>query len=162
MRLWYVLLREKNMLNSMRFACRAAKRQMPNWGRLKKVNKSMGRLHYVWTERSRLKLANLEAEQTKKRDKARDDAIEFRRAKLLEKREMVKGIFFQYVDRLSKEGKDVEHLFPKLNVKRKRRNMMRKYIVDDALKPKPVLTSSEPTMIPADLLQVLQNGMARV
>eukprot|EP01084_Bolivina_argentea_P251656 422139_1 len=149
-RLWYVLLREKNMLNSMRFACRAAKRQMPNYGRLRKVNKTMGRIKFVWTERSQLKLANLEQEQRNKHDKARTDAIEYRGAKLLEKREIIKGMFFEYVDTLHKEGKDVKHLFPKINMKRRRLNTKRHYIIEQSMKPKPVLNTSETTMIPAD------------
>lgn len=145
------------MLNSMRFACRAAKRQMPNHGRLRKVNKSMERIQYVWQERANLKLANLENEQRKKQEKARNDAIEYRRAKLLEKREMIKGIFFQHVDELSRNGENVEKLFPKINLKRRRPNTKRHYIIDEAMKPKPSLTSSQPTMIPHDLLQVIQN-----
>ena len=61
----------------MRFACRAAKRQMPNYGRLRKVSKSMVRIRYVWEERANLKLANLENEQRQKQEKARNDAIEY-------------------------------------------------------------------------------------
>eukprot|EP00483_Globobulimina_turgida_P009398 UN09417 len=150
------------MLNSMRFACRAAKRQMPNWGRLKKVNKSMVRLQYVWTERANLKLANLQQEQSNKQEKARNDAIEYRRTKLLDRRERIKAIFFQHVDELSKEGENVEHLFPKINMKRRRLRGKRHYIVDEYMKAKPVLTSSQPTMIPSDLLQIIQEGMARI
>ena len=151
------------MLNSMRFACRAAKRQMPNWGRLRKVNKSMSRLQYVWTERANLKLANLENEQRKKQEKARNAAIEYRRAKLLEKREMIKGIFFQYVDKLSNDGiENIDKLFPKINIKQRRKTSKRHYIIDQAIKPKPVLTSSQPTSIPPDLFQIIQNGIARL
>ena len=142
----------------MRFACRAAKRQMPNHGRLRKVAKSMGRIQYVWEERAKLKLTNLENEQRTKQEKARNDAIEYRRAKLLEKREMIKGIFFQYVDRLSGDGQNVEKLFPKINLKRRNQKTRKHYIIDESMKPKPVLTSKEPTMIPPDLLQVIQNA----
>jgi len=160
-RLWYVLLREKNMLNSMRFACRAAKRQMPNFGRLSKVRKSMARIKCVWAERANLKLANLEQEQKRKQEKARNDAIEYRRTKLLEKREKIKAMFFQYVDKLSKEGEDVERLFPKFDNKRRRPNTKRHYIIDEPMKPKPALTTSQATMIPSDLLLIIQSGMSR-
>ena len=150
------------MLNSMRFACRASKRLMPNYGRIKKVNKSMRRLKSIWAERADLKFANLEQEQKKKQEKARIDAIEYRRAKLLEKREMVKAIFFQYIDKLNKEGQDVEKLFPKFSIKRKDIHKSRHYIIDQAIKPKPVLHTNENTMIPDDLLKVLENAIQRL
>jgi len=161
-RLWYVLLRERNMLNSMRFACRASKRQMPNYGRLKKVAKTMFRLQYVWKERATLKLANLEQEQKRKQEKARIDAIEYRRAKLLEKREIIKAMFFKHVESLHKDGQDVKHLFPKINLKRRKANSKRHCIIDAAMRVHPVLNATEPTMIPKDLQKILDGAMQRL
>ena len=122
----------------------------------------MFRLQYVWKERSLLKLANLEQEQRRKEEKARNDAIEYRRAKLLEKREIIKAMFFRHVDALNKEGKDVQALFPKVNIKRRDPKTKRHFIIDQGMKPKPVLNSSQPLMIPKDLLTVLENGMSRL
>ena len=39
-KLWWVLVRERNMLETIRFQCRAEKRLMPNYHRLVKVLKS--------------------------------------------------------------------------------------------------------------------------
>ena len=119
-------------------------------------------MQYVWKERSTLRLPNVEQEQRRKEEKARIGAIEYRRAKLLEKREIIKAMFFKHVDKLNKEGKDVEALFPKINIKRRKPNTKRHFIIDEAMKPKLVLNSSQPTMIPKDLLQVLENGMNRI
>ena len=106
------------MLNSIRFQCRASKRLMPNFGRLQKVYKSMGRLNYVWRERISVKLKNLENEQRKIQEKAKSDAIQYRRVKVLDRRERIKGLFLEYVDELQRKGVDTEHLH--LHPKRER------------------------------------------
>merc|ERR1719499_2240092 len=58
-KLWWVLVRERNMLETIRFQCRAEKRLMPNYGRLLKVKKSMARLKTVVGERNRVYKQNL-------------------------------------------------------------------------------------------------------
>ncbi|CEO96078.1 Large ribosomal subunit protein uL29m [Plasmodiophora brassicae] len=52
-KLWYVLLKEKNMLLTVRNQNRIQKTIMPNPGRLKKVRQSMARLKSVVGERVR-------------------------------------------------------------------------------------------------------------
>eukprot|EP00252_Welwitschia_mirabilis_P003062 TRINITY_DN13137_c0_g1_i2.p1 TRINITY_DN13137_c0_g1~~TRINITY_DN13137_c0_g1_i2.p1 ORF type:complete len:150 (+),score=33.84 TRINITY_DN13137_c0_g1_i2:310-759(+) len=51
-KLWYVLLKEKNMLMSQRQMFNSRNLKFPNPGRLIKVRKSMCRLKHVLTERA--------------------------------------------------------------------------------------------------------------
>eukprot|EP00494_Astrolonche_serrata_P024828 UN25088 len=76
-KLWWVLMRERNMLETIRFQCRAEKRQMPNYSRLIKCKKSMARLKTVVNERNLVYKRNLinialkEEEQWEAEDAAR-------------------------------------------------------------------------------------------
>jgi len=96
-RLWYVLLREKNMLNTIRFQCRVAKRLMPNYGRIKKVTLSMSRLKRVWDERALLKLRNRQQEIDIRKEQYRNSTIEWRRKQRLQIREQIKFLYHQYM-----------------------------------------------------------------
>mmetsp|Transcript_3972 Transcript_3972/g.4586 ORF Transcript_3972/g.4586 Transcript_3972/m.4586 type:complete len:119 (-) Transcript_3972:307-663(-) len=62
-KLWYVCLKERNLLESERLAARASHRKWPKPGRLVKVKKTMARIKTVVNERSREYKA-LQAEQS--------------------------------------------------------------------------------------------------
>eukprot|EP00743_Colponemidia_sp_Colp-15_P004944 GILK01005329.1.p1 GENE.GILK01005329.1~~GILK01005329.1.p1 ORF type:complete len:181 (-),score=15.26 GILK01005329.1:52-594(-) len=53
-KLWYVLLKERNMLLSEKLAAKSEHRKMVNPERLRKVRKSMARIKFVTHERVRL------------------------------------------------------------------------------------------------------------
>ncbi|CAL5220973.1 g3080 [Coccomyxa viridis] len=53
-KLWYVLLKERNLLLSERDRYKAAGQVMPNGRRMTKVRKSMCRIKYVLYERARI------------------------------------------------------------------------------------------------------------
>ena len=101
------------MLNSVRFQCRASKRLMPNYGRIKKINKSMNRLMSVWNNRAELKLKNKEAEQDREYNIKRDRMIENRRKIMLEKREKIKELFIKHITFLKSRGLNTAHIMPK-------------------------------------------------
>lgn len=51
-KLWYVLLKERNLLASEKAAARSSKEKFLNPGRTTKVRKSMARIKLVLTERA--------------------------------------------------------------------------------------------------------------
>jgi large subunit ribosomal protein L47 len=61
-KLWYVLLKEKNMLMSLKHEAKRTSQEVPNFGRLKMVKVSMARLKTVVGERSR---AHKQQQQTR-------------------------------------------------------------------------------------------------
>ncbi|ETO29491.1 hypothetical protein RFI_07630 [Reticulomyxa filosa] len=86
------------MLNTMRLQCRVSKRLMPNYGRLKKVTKSMDRLMQIWNERAYITHEALKREKETLKEEARVECIEHRRLMSLKKREKIKQLFFDLVE----------------------------------------------------------------
>ncbi|CAL8471944.1 g11486 [Coccomyxa elongata] len=64
-KLWYVLLKERNMLKSEKDNYRARGLVMPNGRRQTKIQKSMCRIKYVMYERARTEKDPVKAEQLK-------------------------------------------------------------------------------------------------
>lgn len=62
-KLWYVLLKERNLLQSEKLAYARQRQLMPDPSRLTKVKKSMNRIKQVMSERARLE--HHDDEQTK-------------------------------------------------------------------------------------------------
>lgn len=56
-KLWYVLLKEKNMLMTVRHECIKRQQEMPNYGRIRAVKLSMARVKHVVTEFAKRKAA---------------------------------------------------------------------------------------------------------
>jgi large subunit ribosomal protein L47 len=71
--LWFVLLRERNLLETERWIARKAKTQMTNPARLSKVRKSMSRLKTVLGERSRAHKASKQASNVAAVESLADD-----------------------------------------------------------------------------------------
>ncbi|KAK9905609.1 hypothetical protein WJX75_002937 [Coccomyxa subellipsoidea] len=65
-KLWYVLLKERNMLKSEKDSYRAKGLVMPNGRRQTKVRKSMCRIKYVMYERARAETDPAKSEQLKR------------------------------------------------------------------------------------------------
>ena len=63
-KLWYVLLKERNMLLTVRHECARRKKPLENPERMKKVKKSMARILVVLGERERARNEALEATET--------------------------------------------------------------------------------------------------
>lgn len=100
-KLWWVLVRERNMLESIRFQCRAEKRLMPNYQRLVKVKKSMARLKTVVNERSlvyKQNLINIALKEEEEYQKENDDRLLQQR---IQERAEIKKKYGEYLQQLA-------------------------------------------------------------
>jgi len=100
-KLWWVLVRERNMLETIRFQCRAEKRVMPHFSRIRKLKKSMARLKTVVGERNRIYKQNLTNIALKEEEEFQQENDARMREQRNTERALIKKKYGEYLESLS-------------------------------------------------------------